>query len=50
MVEVLEGIRRRARLPRIIRVDQGAEFVSRDLDIWSSGVTFRLLRVGQANR
>jgi putative transposase len=33
VVQVLEGIRRRESLPRAIRVAQGTEFVSRDLDL-----------------
>jgi hypothetical protein len=39
VVEVLDGIRRNGRLPRVIRVDQGTEFVSRDLGLWASRST-----------
>jgi putative transposase len=41
VVEVLERVGREMGLPASIRVDQGAEFVSRDLDLWAyqRGVT-----------
>lgn len=41
VVEVLEKVSREVGLPATIRVDQGTEFVSRDLDIWAyqRGVT-----------
>jgi len=35
VVEVLEQVGRRVGLPKTIRVDQGTEFVSRDLDLWA---------------
>jgi putative transposase len=49
VVEVLDGIRRSGRLPRVIRVDQGTEFVSRDLDLWAyqHGVTLDFSRPGK---
>jgi len=34
VVEVLERVGRQIGLPATIRVDQGTEFVSRDLDLW----------------
>ncbi len=41
VVEVLERVGRQVGFPGTIRVDQGTEFVSRDLDLWSyqRGVT-----------
>jgi len=35
VVEVLERVGREVGLPAVIRVDQGSEFVSRDLDLWA---------------
>ena len=35
VVQVLERVRRQVGLPKVIRVDQGSEFVSRDLDMWA---------------
>ena len=35
VVETLEEICARVGYPRTIRVDQGSEFVSRDLDLWA---------------
>ncbi len=37
------------RLPKVIRVDRGSEFVSRDLDLWAyqRGVTLDLSRPGK---
>jgi putative transposase len=35
VVEVLERVGRQGRFPAVIRVDQGTEFVSRDLDLWA---------------
>src|SRR5256885_10486407 len=32
---LLERVRRQVGLPKVIRVDQGSEFVSRDLDLWA---------------
>ena len=41
VVEILEEVGRQVGFPVIIRVDQGTEFVSRDLDLWAyqRGVT-----------
>lgn len=41
VVETLERVARQYGLPKVIRVDQGSEFVSRDLDLWAyaRGVT-----------
>jgi len=49
VVEVLEQIRRAYGLPKAIRVDQGTEFVSRDLDLWAyqRGVTLDFSRPGK---
>jgi putative transposase len=35
VVEVLERVGREVGFPAVIRVDQGTEFVSRDLDLWA---------------
>ena len=35
VVEVLERVGRQVGFPKAIRVDQGSEFVSRDLDLWA---------------
>jgi putative transposase len=35
VVEVLERVGRQVGFPKAIRVDQGTEFVSRDLDLWA---------------
>lgn len=35
VVEVLERVGRQHGPPKVIRVDQGSEFVSRDLDLWA---------------
>ncbi len=35
MVETLEQVCARGGYPKAIRVDQGSEFVSRDLDLWA---------------
>jgi len=35
VIEVLERVGAEIGLPRTIRVDQGSEFVSRDLDLWA---------------
>ncbi len=35
VVQVLEHVRHQVGLPKVIRVDQGSEFVSRDLDLWA---------------
>ena len=46
VVEVLERVGRRVGFPTAIRVDQGTEFVSRDLDLWAyqRGVTLDFSR------
>jgi putative transposase len=48
-VEVLERVGREVGLPAVIRVDQGSEFVSRDLDLWAykRGVTLDFSRPGK---
>ncbi len=50
VVEVLEEVCRQVGFPATIRVDQGTEFVSRDLDLWAyqRGVTLDFS--GQASR
>lgn len=35
VVEILESVCRHVGFPKTIRVDQGSEFVSRDLDLWA---------------
>ena len=47
--EVLERVGRREGFPSTIRVDQGTEFVSRDLDLWAyqRGVTLDFSRPGK---
>jgi len=49
VVEVLERVGREVGLPTTIRVDQGTEFVSRDLDLWAyqRGVTLNFSRPGK---
>src|SRR5262245_56179512 len=49
VVEVLERVGREVELPATIRVDQGSEFVSRDVDLWAyqRGVTFDFSRPGK---
>ena len=49
VVDVLERVRREVGLPATIRVDQGTEFVSRDLDLWAyqRGVTLDFSRPGK---
>jgi putative transposase len=49
VVEVLERVGREIGLPTTIRVDQGTEFVSRDLDLWAyqRGVTLDFSRPGK---
>jgi putative transposase len=49
VVEVLERVGREIGLPGTIRVDQGTEFVSRDLDLWAyqRGVTLDFSRLGK---
>ena len=49
VVEVLERVGREVGFPAAIRVDQGTEFVSRDLDLWAyqRGVTLDFSRPGR---
>jgi putative transposase len=49
VVEVLERIGHQFGYPKAIRVDQGTEFVSRDLDLWAyhRGVTLDFSRPGK---
>ena len=49
VVEVLEEVGRQVGFPATIRVDQGTEFVSRDLDLWAyqRGVTLDFSRPGK---
>ena len=49
VVEVLERVGRDVGFPATIRVDQGTEFVSRDLDLWAyqRGVTLDFSRPGK---
>jgi putative transposase len=49
VVEVPERVGREVGLPAAIRVDQGSEFVSRDLDLWAyqKGVTLDFSRPGK---
>jgi putative transposase len=49
VVEVLERVCRAIGFPAAIRVDQGSEFVSRDLDLWAyqRGVTLDFSRPGK---
>jgi len=50
VVEILEEVGLQAGFPKAIRVDQGTEFVSRDLDLWAyqRGVTLDFSRPGKA--
>ena len=49
VVDVLERARHGHAYPRAIRVDQGSEFVSRELDLWAyqHGVTLDFSRPGK---
>jgi len=49
VVEILEGVCSEVGFPATIRVDQGTEFVSRDLDVWAyqRGVTLDFSRPGK---
>jgi putative transposase len=49
VVETLERVGRMYGLPKVIRVDQGSEFVSRELDLWAytRGVTLDFSRPGK---
>jgi putative transposase len=48
-VDTLERVCAKLGYPRTIRVDQGSEFVSRDLDLWAyaKGVTLDFSRPGK---
>ena len=52
VVEALEKVCAEVGYPKTIRVDQGTEFVSRDLDLWAytRGVTLDFSRPGKADR
>ena len=49
MVETVERVGKCFGLAKVIRVDQGSEFVSRDLDLWAyqRGVTLDFSRPGK---
>jgi putative transposase len=49
VVEILERVCKEVGFPATIRVDQGSEFVSRDLDLWAyqRGVTLDFSRPGK---
>ena len=49
VVATLESVCRAMGYPRAIRVDQGSEFVSRDLDLWAyqNDVTLDFSRPGK---
>src|SRR4051812_47146927 len=49
VVQTLERVCRKAGYPSTIRVDQGSEFISRDLDLWAytNGVTLDFSRPGK---
>jgi len=47
VVEVLERVGREVGFPTAIRVDQGSEFVSRDLDLWAYQRTLDFSRPGK---
>jgi putative transposase len=51
VVEILEEVGREVSFPKVIRVDQGTEFVSRDLDLWAyqRGVTLEFSRPSKAH-
>ncbi len=52
VIDVLERVCSEIGYPASIRVDQGSEFISRELDLWAymKGGDARLLAAGQANR
>ena len=52
VVTTLERVCAKAGYPSTIRVDQGSEFVSRDLDLWAyaNGVTLDFSRLGKTHR
>ena len=49
MVATLERVCKRSGYPATIRVDQGSEFISKDMDIWTyaKGVTLDFSRPGK---
>lgn len=49
VVQTLDRICRQTGYPKMIRVDQGSEFISRDLDLWalSKGVVLDFSRPGK---
>jgi putative transposase len=49
VVEILEGVCKQVGFPATIRLDQGSEFVSRELDLWAyqRGVTLDFSRPGK---
>ncbi len=49
VVQTLERVCAKTGYPRTIRVDQGSEFISRDLDLWAyaHGVTLDFSRPGK---
>ena len=49
VVQTLEKVCKRVGYPKTIRVDQGSEFISRDLDLWAyhKGVTLDFSRPGK---
>ena len=50
VVEILEGVCKEGGFPATIRVDQGSEFVSRELDLGPTGAVLRSTSPGQASR
>jgi putative transposase len=48
-IEVLERVRSEVGYPGLIRVDQGSDFISRDLDLWvyTRNVTLDFSRPGK---
>jgi putative transposase len=48
-VEILEGVCKQVGFPATIRLDQGSEFMSRELDLWAyqRGVTLDFSRPGK---
>jgi putative transposase len=50
VVRVLERVGRQVGFPATIRIDQGTEFVSRDLDPWAYQCDVALSSLGQASQ